>query len=192
MDADPFVQFERWFVEAEAAGDAEPYAMVLSTVDASGRPRGRSVLLRGVDHGFIFYTNYESAKARALDATGVAALTFRWLAKHRQVHVEGTVERVSTSHSDVYFAKRPRESQLGAWASAQSTPIAGREELLSRLADAETRFPDGAVERPPFWGGYRVIPDRIEFWQGQPSRLHDRLLYERDGTREWTRSILSP
>lgn len=191
MDADPFAQFERWFEDARSAGDPEPYAMVLSTVDAQGRPRGRSVLLRGVDSGFVFYTNYESAKARALDHTNVAALTFRWFSVHRQVHVEGTVERVSAEQSDDYFSKRPRESQLGAWASAQSTVIDDRRVLLVKLDEATTRFDGNAVERPPFWGGYRVVPERIEFWQGQPSRLHDRLAYERinDG---WQRSILSP
>ena len=191
MDPDPFVQFERWFEEAESAGDPEPYAMVLSTVDANGRPRGRSVLLRGVDTGFVFYTNYESAKARALDQAGVAALTFRWFAVHRQVHVEGTVERVSSEQSDDYFAKRPRESQLGAWASAQSSVIPNRTVLLDELAAVRSRFDGEPVERPPFWGGYRIVPDRVEFWQGQPSRLHDRLVYERSGD-SWGTSTLSP
>ncbi len=191
MDPDPFVQFERWFADAESAGDPEPYAMVLSTVDADGRPRGRSVLLRGVDSGFIFYTNYESAKARALDHAGVAALSFRWFAVHRQVHVEGTVERVSAEQSDDYFAKRPRESQLGAWASAQSSVIDERAALLDKLEEVTRRFDGREVARPPFWGGYRVVPQRVEFWQGQPSRLHDRLAYDRSNDG-WERAILSP
>jgi len=189
---DPIEQFEQWFADAQAADDPEPYSMVLSTVDSHGQPRGRYVLLRSVDdRGFVFYTNYDSAKARALDTSGFGALTFRWFDLHRQVHVEGAVERIDPAESDEYFAKRPRESQLGAWASEQSTPIEGREVLIARLDDATTRFEGGPVDRPDFWGGYRVSPDRIEFWQGQPSRLHDRALYTREG-QGWTRSILSP
>ncbi len=192
LSDDPIVQFEEWFAEAQAAGDPEPYSMVLSTVDASGRPRGRFVLLRTVDaRGFVFYTNYESAKGRAIDSTGFGALTFRWFDVHRQVHIEGTVERVDPAESDAYFAKRPRESQLGAWASEQSTVIRDRSVLTDRVAAAADRFEGRDVERPDFWGGYRVRPDRMEFWQGQPSRLHDRVLYERNG-EVWARSILSP
>ncbi len=192
LAADPIVQFEEWFADAQASGDPEPYSMVLSTVDADGRPRGRYVLLRTVDtRGFVFYTNYDSAKGRAITSNGLAALTFRWFDVQRQVHIEGTVDRIDAAESDAYFAKRPRESQLGAWASEQSTVISDRTVLTGRLTDATKRFEGKAVERPDFWGGYRVTPWRMEFWQGQPSRLHDRVLYVRDD-EAWTRSTLSP
>ncbi|MGI9605528.1 MAG: pyridoxamine 5'-phosphate oxidase [Acidimicrobiales bacterium] len=189
---DPIVQFGRWLDDAMNSGDPEPYATVLSTVSAEGVPRGRNVLLRGFDpDGFVFFTNHDSAKGRALDTTGVAALTFHWAVLHRQVHVEGTVGRVSPAEADDYFAKRPRSSQLGAWASAQSEPLADRAELLSALAAAEARFEGMEVPRPSFWGGYRVSPREVEFWQGQPSRLHDRMRYRRhDGL--WTRTRLNP
>lgn len=189
---DPIVQFSRWFADAEAAPVGEPYAMVLSTVDAAGWPLGRTVLLRQVDaNGFVFYTNYGSAKARAVDATGRAGLTFHWHGQHRQVHVSGSVSRVSAAESDAYFAKRPRGSQLGAWASEQSVEIAGRHVLEERLAEATDRFAGRDVERPDFWGGYRVTPRWIEFWQGQPSRLHDRVRYSLVDAK-WSRAILSP
>ena len=192
MDASPIAQFEAWFADAQASGDPEPYAMVISTVDTSGQPRGRTVLLRGVDdRGFVFYTNYTSAKAQALDSAGRAGITFHWHGLHRQVHVEGTVERISSDESDAYFAKRPRESQLGAWASDQSSPISARRVLLDQLDKARETFAGRDVERPPHWGGYRVSPERVEFWQGQPSRLHDRLEYCRNGDG-WERTILSP
>lgn len=188
---DPFEQFRLWFDDATSAGVNEPYAMVLSTVDVRGRPRGRNVLLRAVDHGFVFYTNYGSAKAKALESSGFAGLTFSWLLQHRQVHVEGAVERVGEDESDEYFSKRPRDSQLGAWASEQSTPIGDRQELERRLEQVADRFEGTLVSRPPFWGGYRVIPDQIEFWQGQPNRLHNRVRYER-GLQFWTQTQLSP
>jgi len=191
MHDDPFGQFESWFDDAVSSGEREPYAMVLSTVDEQGRPRGRNVLLRAVDTGWVFYTNYSSAKAKALESNGFAALTFSWLDNHRQVHIEGSVDRVSAEESDAYFAKRPRESQLGAWASEQSSVIADRDELHASLAEATERFDGTDVTRPPFWGGYRVVPDQIEFWQGQPSRLHDRLRYVR-GIDGWTHQRLSP
>lgn len=192
LAADPIAQFREWFAEAQAANDPEPYSMVLSTVDADGRPRGRYVLLRAVDSdGFVFFTNYASAKARAMESTRYAALTFRWFDLHRQVNIEGTVRRVAAAESDAYFAKRPRESQLGAWASEQSTEIEDRSVLIERLSEVTQRFEGREVDRPDFWGGYRVTPDRIEFWQGQPSRLHDRALYVREGEK-WTRSVLSP
>ncbi len=192
MDASPIAQFEAWFADAQASGDPEPYAMVVSTVDTAGQPRGRTVLLRGVDdRGFVFYTNYTSAKARALDSAGRAGITFHWHGLHRQVHVEGLVERVSSDESDAYFAKRPRESQLGAWASDQSSPISARRVLLDQLDKARETFEGKDVERPPHWGGYRVSPERVEFWQGQPSRLHDRLEYRRNDDG-WEQTILSP
>ena len=158
---DPFEQFRLWFDEAAAAGEPEPYAMVLSTVDEHGRPSGRNVLLRAVDDGFVFYTNYTSSKAQALESSGFAGLTFTWHSLHRQVHIVGAVERVSDDVYDAYFAKRPRESQLGAWASDQSSPIDGRDELLGRLADASDRFDGVDVPRAPFWGGYRVMPEYL-------------------------------
>ncbi len=190
--ADPAAQFDVWFADAVEIEDAEPYAMVVSTVDAEGRPRGRNVLLRGADsRGFVFYTNYGSAKARAMEATGVAALTFHWHKLHRQVHVEGTVERVAAEESDAYFAKRPRESQLGAWASEQSAELEDRSVLIDRLVEVAAEFDGRPVDRPDFWGGFRVVPDRVEFWQGQPSRLHDRLRYDREESG-WRRVLLSP
>lgn len=191
LSANPFAQFRTWFDEAVESGEGEPYAMVLSTADEAGQPRGRNVLLRAVDHGFVFYTNYTSTKAKALDASGLAGITFSWLLLHRQVQIEGTAERVSVEESDTYFAKRPRNSQLGAWASDQSSPISDRGVLQSRLVEVTERFEGVQVPRPPFWGGYRVVPQQIEFWQGQPSRLHDRVRYERGG-RNWTRTRLSP
>jgi len=190
VNPDPFAQFELWLDDAIAT-DPEPSAMVLSTVDHLGHPRGRSVLLRGVDTGFVFYTNYGSVKARALDATGRAALSFHWFALHRQVQIEGTVARVDAATSDAYFATRPRQSQLGAWASHQSATIESRQVLLDKITELEATYADVAVPRPLFWGGYRVTPERVEFWQGQPDRLHDRVRYQRAG-EIWERSLLSP
>ena len=189
---DPLEQFNEWLEAAIEAGDREPQAMVLSTVDADGRPRGRNVLLRATDdRGFVFFTNYTSIKAEALDATGWASLTFHWYLGHRQVIVEGAVERITADESDAYFAKRPRGSQLGAWASDQSSVLASRDELAESLAEITARFDGQDVPRPPFWGGYRVVPDLVEFWQGQPSRLHDRVRYL-TGDSGWVRDRLSP
>lgn len=189
---DPLALFARWLEEAVAAGLPEPNAMTLATVDADGRPHARVVLLKGLDDGaFVFYTNYQSGKGRDLAERPLAALVFWWADLERQVRVEGTVERVPPSVSDAYFATRPRGSQLGAWASDQSRPVPDRAALEARLAEAEARFAGGAVPRPPHWGGYTLRPDRLEFWQGRPNRLHDRLDYTRT-PEGWMRRRLAP
>jgi pyridoxamine 5'-phosphate oxidase len=190
-DADPFVQFERWMRDAIDANLALPNAMTLATVTAQGTPDARAVLLKGIDAGgFVFYTNYLSRKGRQLAAQPAACLVFLWSELERQVRIEGPVRTVSASESDAYFATRPPGARLAAWASAQSERVADRGELERALAEMKERHGDSPA-RPPHWGGYRLIPGAIEFWQGRENRLHDRLLYRRAGG-EWTIERLAP
>ncbi|HEF4743694.1 TPA: pyridoxamine 5'-phosphate oxidase [Burkholderia multivorans] len=191
---DPFAQFDRWFNEALAAKLPEPNTMTLATVGADGRPSARIVLVKGVDErGFVFFTNYESRKGRDLAAHPYAALLFYWIELERQVRIEGRVEKTSADESDRYFASRPIGSRIGAWASEQSAVIDSRATLEAREKAFSERYGDDPP-RPPHWGGYRVVPDTLEFWQGRPSRLHDRLVYTRDAAAPhgWTISRLSP
>lgn len=188
---DPILEFHKAVARAEAAGD-DPAPMALATSDNDRRPSVRIVLLRGADaRGFVFYTNYGSRKAHELVANPRAALCLHWPRADEQVRIEGTVERLPDKASDAYFASRPRGHQLGAWASEQSAELASREELERRYADVERRFDGRGVSRPPYWGGYRVVAERIEFWRGRPDRLHDRIVYVRDAER-WRRSRLCP
>lgn len=192
VSGDPMVQFECWFEQAKAHDRVEANAMTLATADAGGRPSARTVLLKDFDsRGFVFYTNLESRKAGELDSNANAALLFWWQALERQIRIEGSVERVSQAMAQAYFAKRPRGSQLGAWASRQSTIIPDRQALQQRLSAVETEYANRDVPCPPFWGGFRVCPHTLEFWQGRQSRLHDRLRYRLENGA-WRLERLSP
>ena len=188
---DPFTQFSTWFEQARVA-EHDATAMSLATATRDGRPSVRTVLLKGVDpRGFVFYTNYRSRKAREMDQTGRASLLFLWRMIDRQVRVQGTVEKVSEADADAYFATRPLESRWSVYASRQSEKVESREALVSRYEVARRLYGD-TVPRPRWWGGYRVVPDEFEFWQGRPSRLHDRLQYLRQDDGSWLRERLAP
>ncbi|GAC1310491.1 MAG: pyridoxamine 5'-phosphate oxidase [Vulcanimicrobiaceae bacterium] len=191
--ADPLEQFRGWFDAALATdGLIEPYAVTVATVAADGQPSARVVLLRGYDaRGFVFFTNYESRKGRELDGAGKAGMLFYWGALERQIRIDGTVARIGPDESDAYFAKRPRGHRLSAWASKQSTIVPDRAFLEAQMQAEDERFKDVDVPRPPYWGGYRVAPHAFEFWQGRRNRVHDRLVYVRDGG-SWRIERLSP
>lgn len=190
--ADPFVQFANWFDEYLNSAPLEPNAFTLSTVSEDGTPSSRVVLLKGFDpNGFVFFTNYESKKARDLAANPRAAMSFFWPELERQVHIRGNAGRTSREESETYFASRPEASRLGAWASRQSEVLSGRKELEDRLAEIRARFDGNEIPCPPFWGGFRIVPVRFEFWQGRASRLHDRICYELVDS-EWKIVRLSP
>lgn len=189
---DPIATFDDWFRAAKEAGIFLPEAMTLATTSAEGRPSARMMLLKGFDErGFVFYTNYESRKGDELAANSYAALILYWNILERQVRIEGKVVRLTAEESNTYFRGRPRGSQLGAWASDQSRPVESREALEARFREHKQKFAGGDVPLPPFWGGFRLVPERIEFWQGRLNRLHDRLLYVRDGDA-WKVTRLAP
>lgn len=192
LHTDPIHQFGRWFHDAIEAKAALPEAVTLATADRDGRPSARVVLLKDFDeHGFVFFTNYESRKARDLEANPRAALCFWWPALERQVRIEGSVTRVEEKESDAYFSTRPRGSQIGAWASEQSSVIESRRLLEERAADLSARWIESSVPRPPHWGGFRLLPESVEFWQNRDDRLHDRFRYVRAGAR-WKIERLAP
>ncbi|KMQ80798.1 Pyridoxamine 5'-phosphate oxidase [Candidatus Burkholderia pumila] len=193
VDSNPICQFETWFAQALDAQLPEPNAMTLATVDTNGRPSARIVLIKGVDErGFAFFTNYDSRKGRELAENPAASLLFHWIELERQVRIEGRVVKTSALESDTYYASRPLGSRIGAWASDQSRPIANREMLELRKKEISEKYGD-QLPRPPHWGGYRLVPDVLEFWQGRPSRLHDRIVYKRaSGDDPWQITRLAP
>lgn len=192
MAADPVAQFSEWFTQATELGLHEPNAMTLATVDNTGMPYQRTVLLKYYDaDGFVFFTNYSSRKAKQMAQNPRVSLLFPWIMLERQVIVQGTVEKISSAESLKYFTSRPRESQIGAWVSNQSEVITSRKFLIQKLAEIKEKFAHGEIPLPSFWGGYRVVPQQIEFWQGGPARLHDRLLYRRAGD-VWEIERLAP
>lgn len=192
LNSDPVAEFATWYAAARRAGAHLPHSMTLATATATGAPSARIVFLKSFDRqGFVFYTNYDSRKAAEIAENPAAALLFHWGELWRQVRVEGSLSKVSDAESDAYFHSRPRKSQLGAWASRQSAVIPSRQHLMDEFARAEQRFAGGEVPRPPGWGGYRLQPRAVEFWQGRLHRLHDRFLYTRDGDG-WRRDRLSP
>ena len=194
LDESPIQQWHAWYIEAAEAELPEPNAMAVGTIDAEGMPDSRIVLVRGLDDdGLTFFGNYNSAKGQQIDANPVASAVFPWIGLHRQVRVRGTVEMLPRHESDAYFASRPRDSQLGAWASPQSEVISGREVLNERHAEFDEKFTGKEVLRPPHWGGWLLVPEVFEFWQGRPNRLHDRFRYRRDDeTQEWVIERLAP
>jgi pyridoxamine 5'-phosphate oxidase len=193
LSPEPLERIRAWYEEAEAAGLFEPDAMALATASPDGMPSVRIVLLKGIDsRGLRFFTNYGSRKGRELDANPRAAVTIHWATMHRAVRAEGPVERLIAEESDAYFASRGRESRLGAWASRQGAPIPDRETLEAAFADADERYPGDQVPRPEYWGGYRLVPDAVELWQGRPNRLHDREHFLREPGGGWRSERLSP
>ena len=194
LDESPIQQWHAWYIEAAEAELPEPNAMAVGTIDAEGMPDSRIVLVRGFDDdGLTFFGNYNSAKGQQIDANPVASAVFPWIGLHRQVRVRGTVEMLPQHESDAYFASRPRDSQLGAWASPQSEVISGREVLNERHAEFAEKFAGVEVLRPPHWGGWLLVPEVFEFWQGRPNRLHDRFRYRRDDeTQDWVIERLAP
>ena len=193
LKADPFAQFALWFDQACQAGVLEPNAMTLATATAQGRPLVRTVLLKSYDqHGFVYFTNLESRKARHIAENSFVSILFPWLLLHRQVIIVGAAERVSTAESLAYFLTRPRGSQLGAWVSPQSSAITSRSLLEAKWEEMKRKFAGGEIPLPSWWGGYRVVPEEMEFWQGRPNRLHDRFLYTRAGAGAWTVQRLAP
>ncbi|MBA4302118.1 Pyridoxamine 5'-phosphate oxidase [Algoriphagus alkaliphilus] len=189
---DPFNQFRVWLDEAIDSEVPEVNAMCLSTLGLNGFPNARIVLLKEMDYGFVFFTNYKSEKGQEIEANPKASITFFWSELERQVRIMGLIEKVSEKESDEYFLSRPKGSQIGAWTSPQSATIADRNELNSRLEEMEKRFSSEPLTRPDFWGGYRLVPIKIEFWQGRPSRLHDRICYDKQSDGSWKISRLAP
>ncbi|PSL07659.1 pyridoxamine 5'-phosphate oxidase [Cecembia rubra] len=192
VQTSPIEQFKKWFNEAIDSKVLEVNAMTLSTIKENGRPNSRVVLLKGVDSGFVFFTNYKSAKGRELDHQPYVALNFYWAELERQIRILGRIEKVSEKESDEYFHSRPYASQIGAWVSPQSEPIPNRDILVQKEEEVKEKFSPETIKRPEHWGGYRVIPDELEFWQGRPSRLHDRIHYQLDKSGNWIINRLAP